>query len=71
MLALCPESVDLSRLAEDSASLALRFDSEAELDTWHRQLVAAQSAEAAAAAAAAAPLLPPEWDEASSTVSGS
>lgn len=71
VVALCSESVELSRLAEDRASLALRFDNDEAADTWLRQLMAAQASAAAAMQAAEGPMALPEWDETSSSVSAS
>ena len=63
------ESLDLSRLAENTSSLVLRLDSEEQADLWYRHLQQAQQAMRELAGEGAA-LLPPDWEEASSTVSG-
>ena len=63
------ESLDLSRLAENSSSLVLRLDSEEQADLWYRHLQQAQQAMRELAGEGTAQLLP-DWEEASSTVSG-
>jgi hypothetical protein len=63
------ESLDLSRLAENSSSLVLRLDSEEQADLWYRHLQQAQQAMRELAGEGRAQLLP-DWEEASSTVSG-
>lgn len=59
----------MSRLAENSSSLVLRLDSEEQADLWYRHLQQAQQAMRELAGEGTAQLLP-DWEEASSTVSG-
>ncbi|KAL4443584.1 hypothetical protein ABPG75_011321 [Micractinium tetrahymenae] len=69
VVALCPESLDLTRLAESTSSVVLRLDTEEQADCWYRHLQQAQQALASAVGEGAA-LLPPDWEEAFSTLSG-
>ncbi|KAL4447306.1 hypothetical protein ABPG77_007339, partial [Micractinium sp. CCAP 211/92] len=69
VVAVCPEGLDLTRLAESASSVVLRLDSGEQADCWYRYLQQAQQTMASAAAEGAA-LLPPDWEDTSSTLTG-
>ncbi|KAL4858517.1 Vacuolar protein sorting-associated protein 13C [Chlorella vulgaris] len=69
VVALCPEGQDLARIAESTSCVLLRLESHQAADKWYRSLQQAQQSMQELAADGAA-MLPPDWEEASSTVSG-
>lgn len=69
LLCAVVEGQDLARIAESTSCVLLRLESQQAADKWYRSLQQAQQSMQELAADGAA-MLPPDWEEASSTVSG-